>query len=132
MSPTSYQTAPFRDNLHVLYQAFLGLNRRTCTPFVMLGLEPNNLPSCSIPRQLTRFISSFFWGSTEGRVLPSSVLVCEPAELSDCSIPRQIFRGMALKSVALYVLPRRCQSLFRYIHFILEYHRFFSRKNQLL
>src|SRR5690554_3856548 len=94
VSPLNYQTAPFRDNLHVLYQAFLGLNRRSCTPFVILGLEPNNLPNCSIPRQ--------------------------------------IFRGMALKSVALYVLPRRCQSLFRYIHFILEYHRFCSRKNQLL
>src|SRR5690554_6214305 len=131
MSPTSYQTAPFRDNLHVLYQAFLGLNRRACTPFVILGLEPNNLPDCSIPRQLTHSILNFS-GSTEGRVLPSSVLVCEPAELSDCSIPRQIFRGMALKSVALYVLPRRCQSLFRYIHFILECHRFCSRKNQLL
>src|SRR5690554_7675333 len=82
------------------------------------GYEPDELPDCSIPRQLTRFILNLFSGSTEGRVLPSSILVCEPAELSDCSIPRQIFRGMALKRVALYVLPRRCQSLFSYIHFI--------------
>src|SRR5690554_276731 len=54
------------------------------------GYEPDELPDCSIPRQLTRFILNLFSGSTEGRVLPSSILGCEPAELPDCSIPRQL------------------------------------------
>src|SRR5690554_1207984 len=75
------------------------------------GYEPDELPDCSIPRQLTHFILNHFSGSTEGRVLPSSILGCKPAELPDCSIPRQHFRGYPLKRVGIIRICRLLSKL---------------------
>src|SRR5690554_5921721 len=62
MSPTSYQTAPSRDNLHILYQVFLWLNRRSCTPFVYFGLRARRATRLLHPATTYTFHIEPFFG----------------------------------------------------------------------
>src|SRR5690554_7349302 len=107
MSPTSYQTAPSRDNLHILYQVFLWLNRRSCTPFVYFGLRARRATRLLHPATTYTFHIEPFFGLNRRSCTPFVCFGLRARRATRLLHPATTLSATTLSLVSIEVYPSK-------------------------